>query len=122
MPNRRLLKFLAVLARYEVKDFVFTSLDAQLLACSARVSLKSDRLLERLGVGRKKSKATGERLAGPPAVLRYRGVVIEPLRPSAMPGKPARPAAGSASTPFRLAGGSVHLSSRIFEPLDPRVE
>lgn len=79
-------------------------------------------LLERLGVGRKKSKATGERLAGPPAVLRYRGVVIEPLRPSAMPGKPARPAAGSASTPFRLAGGSVHLSSRVFEPLDPRVE
>ena len=45
MPNRRLLKFLAVLARYEVKDFVFTSLDAQLLACSARVSLKSDSLL-----------------------------------------------------------------------------
>ena len=46
MPNRRLLKFLAVLARYEVKDFVFTSLDAQLLACSARVSLKSDSLLD----------------------------------------------------------------------------
>ena len=48
MPNRRLLKFLAVLARYEVKDFVFTSLDAQLLACSARVSLKSDSLLEKI--------------------------------------------------------------------------
>ena len=46
MPNRRLLKFLAVLARYEVKDFVFTSLDAQFLTCSARVSLKSDSLLE----------------------------------------------------------------------------
>ena len=45
MPNRRLLKFLAVLARYELKDFVFTSLDVQLLACSARVSLKSDSLL-----------------------------------------------------------------------------
>ena len=45
MPNKGLLKFPAVLARYAVKDFVYTSLDAQLLPCSTRVSLKSGGLL-----------------------------------------------------------------------------
>ena len=41
-----MLKLVAVIARYEAKDFVVASLDAQLSTCSALVSLKSDSLLD----------------------------------------------------------------------------